>query len=111
MPNVVIVSVYYRLHSFGFLSHPSFTSSGLGDNNAGFQDQTEAFRWVQKHISTFGGDPKRVTINGESAGGTSVELHLVAPNQEGLFSAAIAQSIGRMAVPTPEQAEVSPSHI
>ncbi|TCD71951.1 hypothetical protein EIP91_000083 [Steccherinum ochraceum] len=105
-PNVVIVSVYYRLDSFGFLSHPSFASNpSLGDLNVGFQDQTEALKWVQKHIGAFGGDPARVTINGESAGGSSIELHLVAPGQDGLFSGAIAQSVYRTPLPSPAQQE------
>lgn len=102
-PNVVIVSVYYRLDSFGFLSHPSFTTDpSLGDHNVGFQDQILALRWVQKHIAAFGGDPERVTINGESAGGGSVQLHLVTNKGEKLFSGAIAQSVDREVVPTPD---------
>ncbi|KAK0204425.1 alpha/beta-hydrolase [Desarmillaria ectypa] len=103
-PNVVIVSVYYRLSSFGFLAHPDFASSSEhGDLNAGFLDQIQALRWVKQQISAFGGDPERVTINGESAGGSSVELHLVAHEGEQLFSGAIAQSVYRGAVPSPEQ--------
>ena len=104
---MVIVSVYYRLDSFGFLSHPAFaTDSSLGDFNAGISDQNEALRWVQKNIDSFGGDPSQVTINGESAGGSSVEIHLVAPQQEGLFHGAIAQSVYRTPLPTPQQQEV-----
>lgn len=109
-PNVVVVSVYYRLDSFGFLSHPSFAADpSLGDLNVGFEDQTEALRWVQKNIDAFGGDPNQVTINGQSAGGSSVELHLIAPQQEGLFQGAIAQSVYRTPLPTPQQQEVSPA--
>ena len=108
VPHVVIVSVYYRLDSLGFLSHPSFSSDpSLGDLNVGFQDQTEALRWIQAHIDGFGGDPGRVTINGESAGGSSIELHLVAENNEGLFHGGIAQSVYRAPVATPEQQVVS----
>ncbi|KAG7444765.1 alpha/beta-hydrolase [Guyanagaster necrorhizus] len=103
-PNVVIVSIYYRLDSFGFLAHPDFASSSeYGDLNAGFLDQIQALRWVKQHISAFGGDPTRVTINGQSAGGSSVELHLVAHEGEQLFSGAIAQSVYRAALPSPEQ--------
>ncbi|KAH8101678.1 alpha/beta-hydrolase [Cristinia sonorae] len=103
-PNVVIVSVYYRLDSFGFLAHPDFLADhSLGDLNVGFEDQTEALRWVQKNIHAFGGDPSRVTINGESAGGSSIELHLVAEGQKGLFHAAIAQSVYRTPLPSPTQ--------
>ncbi|KIP05506.1 hypothetical protein PHLGIDRAFT_74148 [Phlebiopsis gigantea 11061_1 CR5-6] len=104
VPDVVIVSVYYRLDSFGFLAHPDFaTDPTLGDMNAGIQDQTEALRWVQKHIAAFGGDPDQVTIDGQSAGGSSIEIHLVAPQQQGLFHGAIAQSVYRTPLPTPEQ--------
>jgi carboxylesterase type B len=107
VPEVVVVSVYYRLDSLGFLTHPAFaTNPELGDLNAGFLDQIEALKWVQKHVSAFGGDPTQVTINGESAGGSSVELHLVAPQSGGLFSKAIAQSVFRTPLPTPEQQEV-----
>ncbi len=100
----MIASVYYRLDSLGFLSHPEFSSDpSLGDLNVGFQDQTEALRWIQRHIDAFGGDPSRVTINGESAGGSSVELHLTAVNNDGLFHGGIAQSVFRAPVPTPQQ--------
>ncbi|KAJ7647961.1 alpha/beta-hydrolase [Roridomyces roridus] len=102
-PNVVIVSVYYRLDSLGFLSTPEFADPANGDFNAGFSDQVEALKWVQKHISAFGGNPRKVTINGESAGGSSVELHLVAQTDENLFSGVIAQSVYRTPLATPEQ--------
>ncbi|TEB21206.1 EstA protein [Coprinellus micaceus] len=102
-PNVVIVSVYYRLSSFGFLSVPEMKDSQTGALNAGFLDQIEALRWVKRNIASFGGDPNKVTINGESAGGASVELHLVAKEGERLFSQAIAQSVYRTPLPTPEQ--------
>ncbi|KAF8824730.1 hypothetical protein HHX47_DHR7000131 [Lentinula edodes] len=100
-PNVVIASVYYRLDSFGFLNIPEFSDPTNGDFNAGFLDQTESLRWIKAHISAFGGDSNKVTINGQSAGAASVELHLVA-NQELLFSGAIAQSVGRSPVEMPE---------
>ncbi|TDL19530.1 alpha/beta-hydrolase [Rickenella mellea] len=102
-PNVVIVSVYYRLDSFGFLAHPSFRDGSVGDLNAGFLDQTEALRWVKRYIAAFGGDPGQVTINGQSAGASSVELHLVANEGQSLFSGAIAQSVYRGPIPSPEQ--------
>ncbi|KAJ3917914.1 Alpha/Beta hydrolase protein [Lentinula edodes] len=100
-PNVVIASVYYRLDSFGFLNIPEFSDPTNGDFNAGFLDQTESLRWIKAHISAFGGDSNKVTINGQSAGAASVQLHLVA-NQELLFSGAIAQSVGRSPVEMPE---------
>lgn len=104
-PNVVVVSVYYRLDSFGFLAIPEFADASLGDFNVGFTDQVQALRWVKQNIAAFGGDPNRVTINGQSAGGSSVELHLVT-DQEKLFSGAIAQSVYRTPLPTPAQQKV-----
>lgn len=105
-PNVIIVSVYYRLSSFGFLAVPELQDGANGDLNAGFLDQVESLRWVKRNIGAFGGDASRVTINGESAGGSSVELHLVARGNEGLFSGAIAQSVYRTPVPSPSQQKV-----
>lgn len=104
----MIVSVYYRLNSFGFLTSPEFTTNPkLGDLNAGFQDQTQGLKWIKQYISAFGGDPNRVIINGESAGGSSVELHLIANEAEKLFSGAIAQSVYRAPVPLPGQQKVA----
>ncbi|KAF9460347.1 Alpha/Beta hydrolase protein [Collybia nuda] len=103
-PNVIIVSVYYRLSSFGFMAVPEFRDSSLGDFNAGLQDQIQALRWVNKYISRFGGDASKVTINGQSSGGGSVQLHLLFTDiREALFRSAIAQSAPRRPVPTPEQ--------
>ncbi|KZV84900.1 alpha/beta-hydrolase [Exidia glandulosa HHB12029] len=102
-PNVVVVSVYYRLAAIGFLATPELANPAVGDLNVGFLDQVEALRWVQKNIRAFGGDPSRVTINGESAGGSSVELHLVANEQPSLFRGVIAQSVYRHTLATPEQ--------
>ncbi|KAI0327528.1 alpha/beta-hydrolase [Cubamyces sp. BRFM 1775] len=102
-PNVIIVSVYYRLDSFGFLAVPELSDGVLGDLNTGFQDQILALKWVQDHIRSFGGDPSRVTINGQSAGAASVQLHLVAHEGEKLYSQAIVQSVYRTPLPMPEQ--------
>lgn len=88
------------------MSVPEFSDSAMGDFNAGFQDQLQALRWVKQHIASFGGNPNKVTINGESAGGSSVELHLVANTGEKLFSGAIAQSVYRTPLPTPEEQKV-----
>lgn len=102
----MIVSLYYRLDSFGFLATPEFTDPAYGDFNVGFLDQLEALRWVNQHIRAFGGDPNRVTINGQSAGGSSVELHMVANQGQQLFHGAIAQSVYRSPLPTPKEQQV-----
>ncbi|KAF8193430.1 alpha/beta-hydrolase [Pholiota molesta] len=104
-PNIIAVSVYYRLSSFGFLATPALQDASNGALNAGFLDQIQALKWVQANIQSFGGDPGKVTINGESAGGSSTELHLVANEGARLFSQAIAQSVYRTPLPTPEQQE------
>ncbi|KAF9266396.1 alpha/beta-hydrolase [Marasmius fiardii PR-910] len=76
---------------------------GGEDLNVGFLDQIQVLRWVKANIASFGGDPSKVTINGESAGGGSVQHHLVAHEGEQLFSGAIAQSVYRAPTPTPDQ--------
>jgi para-nitrobenzyl esterase len=88
---IVVVTINYRLGALGFLAHPAL---GAGDDvgNYGLADQQAALRWVHDNIAQFGGDPDKVTIAGESAGGMSVCDHLVAPDSAGLFRAAIMQS-------------------
>jgi para-nitrobenzyl esterase len=92
--NVVVVTINYRLGPFGFLCHPALSKeSGRGaSGNYGLLDQIEALRWVQRNIATFGGDPKNVTIFGESAGGFSIGCLLISPLAKGLFQRAIAES-------------------
>ncbi|XP_067008035.2 juvenile hormone esterase-like [Anabrus simplex] len=85
---VVYVSFNYRLGPFGFLT----TQDSAIPGNAGMKDQVQALRWIQKNIAAFGGDPNRVTIFGESAGGASVHYLMLSPMTEGLFQGAIAQS-------------------
>lgn len=84
--NVILVSINYRVSSFGFLRHGSI----LG--NFAFHDQVLALKWIQKNIASFGGDPKSVTIFGHSAGSMSVSALLVSPLARGLFKRAIMQS-------------------
>ncbi|MGC0417808.1 carboxylesterase/lipase family protein [Embleya sp. AB8] len=88
---IVVVSVNYRLGPLGFLADPSLDPEGTG-GDYGLQDQQAALRWVKRNIAAFGGDPHRVTIAGESAGGISVAAHLVAPGSLGLFDAAVMES-------------------
>ncbi|KAJ4482483.1 Alpha/Beta hydrolase protein [Lentinula aciculospora] len=89
---VIYVSMNYRVSAFGFLASQEVKDAGVG--NLGLQDQREAFKWVQKYIGAFGGDPTKVTIWGESAGAISASLHMVTNggNTEGLFRAAFMQS-------------------
>ncbi|KAL0565380.1 hypothetical protein V5O48_016647 [Marasmius crinis-equi] len=101
-PNILVVSVYYRVGSFGFLAPPTIESN-THDLNAGFLDQIEALRWIQRNIRSFGGDPARVMIDGHSAGGSSVLLHLLCEEEEKLFAAAIAQSVYWVPVPRVDQ--------
>jgi para-nitrobenzyl esterase len=90
----VVVSVNYRLGSFGFLAHPTLSqeNSAKASGNYGIYDQIEGLRWVARNIADFGGDPKRVAIFGESAGGGSVVCLMASPLAKGLFRGAIAQS-------------------
>jgi para-nitrobenzyl esterase len=89
--DIIVVTVNYRLGAFGFLAHPALAENG-DVGNYGLLDQQAALRWVHDNIGKFGGDPGKVTIAGESAGGMSVCDHLVAPGSAGLFRSAIIQS-------------------
>ncbi len=89
--DIVVVTINYRLGTLGFLAHPALGPPGAV-GNYGLADQQAALRWVRDNIANFGGDPDKVTVAGESAGGMSVCDHLVAPESAGLFRAAIIQS-------------------
>jgi para-nitrobenzyl esterase len=91
---LVVVTINYRLDLFGFFSHPELTaeSSHKASGNQGLLDQVAALQWVQKNIASFGGDPKRVTIAGQSAGASSVHDLVASPLAKGLFQRAIADS-------------------
>jgi para-nitrobenzyl esterase len=95
--SVIMVSINYRLGRFGFFAFPALTRENpdhglLG--NYGYMDQLAALRWVQRNIASFGGDPRNVTVFGESAGGESVNVLLSSPVAKGLFERAIIQSGG-----------------
>ncbi|XP_073811645.1 juvenile hormone esterase-like [Musca autumnalis] len=85
---VILVTFNYRLGVFGFLS----TEDAIIPGNFGLKDQTLALKWVQKNIADFGGDPKRVTIFGQSAGGISAHMHMLSKHSEGLFQGVISLS-------------------
>lgn len=111
---IVVVTYNYRLGVFGFLAHPELTkeSGHNASGNYGMMDMASVLRWVQKNVAAFGGDPRKVTIAGESAGAILVAAMVGSPEGKGLFQRAIGQSgawmglsIGKMR--TLEQAEES----
>lgn len=87
--DLVVVQIQYRLGALGFLASPLL---GKESGNFGLEDQQAALRWVQRNAAAFGGDPRNVTIMGESAGGYSVCDQLASPTAAGLFQRAIIQS-------------------
>ncbi|XP_028635105.1 acylcarnitine hydrolase [Grammomys surdaster] len=86
--DLVVVTIQYRLGVLGFFS----TGDEHARGNWGYLDQVAALHWVKQNIAHFGGNPDRVTIFGESAGGTSVSSHVVSPMSQGLFHGAIMES-------------------
>jgi para-nitrobenzyl esterase len=86
--DVVFVSINYRLGVDGFF----FAQDDPNAGNYGLLDQIAALRWVQENISSFGGDPSRVTVGGQSAGATAVAALIAAPPARGLFTRAVVQS-------------------
>jgi len=97
---VVVVSVAYRLGALGFLAHPELSAENGGHSgNYGLLDQIAGLQWIKRNIAAFGGDPKRVTIFGESAGGISVSMLAASPLAKGLFQGAISESGGSFAPP------------
>jgi len=91
---VVIVTINYRLGALGFLAHPQLSNESPNNSsgNYGILDQVAALEWIQQNIGAFGGDPSRVTIIGESAGASSIFVHLVSPQSYGLYQQAITES-------------------
>jgi len=91
---VVAITVNYRLSVFGFFSHPELTkeSPHHASGNYGLLDQYAALQWVRQNIAAFGGDPARVTIDGESAGSFSVSAQMASPLSKDLFAQAIGES-------------------
>jgi para-nitrobenzyl esterase len=91
---VVVVTINYRLGRFGFFAHPALTAEqrGAALANYGLLDQVAALKWVRRNIARFGGDPRNVTIFGESAGGVSVNRLMMIRQARGLFQKAIVES-------------------
>lgn len=91
--DAIVVTINYRLGAFGFLDPSTFSNARRRyDTNVGLRDVIFALQWVRDNIAAFGGDPNRVTLFGESAGGGVVTTLLTSPAAEGLFAGAIAQS-------------------
>lgn len=91
---VIVVTVNYRIGMLGFLAHPALSAESPkhASGNYGLMDQQAALAWAQRNIPRFGGDPRNVTIFGESAGGLSVHSQLASPLAAGLFERAIVES-------------------
>jgi para-nitrobenzyl esterase len=100
---VVLVSIAYRVGRIGFLAHPELTAENPNHSsgNYGLLDMIAGLKWIQKNIAAFGGDPQKVTIFGESAGGIAVSMLCASPLAKGLFHGAISQSGGSFAPPRP----------
>jgi para-nitrobenzyl esterase len=100
---VVLVCLAYRVGQLGFLAHPELSTESPNhvSGNYGLLDMIEGLKWIQKNIAPFGGDPKKVTIFGESAGGIAVSMLCASPLAKGLFHGAISESGGSFGPPRP----------
>jgi para-nitrobenzyl esterase len=99
--DVVRVNLAYRVGALGFLAHPELSrDSGGRSGNQGLADQIAGLQWVQRNIAAFGGDPRNVTIVGQSAGSTSVALLQASPAARGLFHRVVGMSGSPFAEPT-----------
>ena len=95
---VVYVSLAYRVGALGFLAHPELSAESPRhvSGNYGFLDQIAALQWIQRNIARFGGDPRNVTIMGQSAGSASVSVLQASPLGRGLFHRAVGMSGGAL---------------
>jgi len=93
---VVLVSIAYRVGQLGFFAHPELSAENPNhvSGNYGLLDMIAGLQWIQKNIAALGGDPKKVTIFGESAGGIAVSMLCASPLAKGLFQGAISESGG-----------------
>ncbi len=98
---VVLVSIAYRVGQLGFLAHPELSAENTHhvSGNYGLLDMIAGLKWIRKNIAAFGGDPDKVTIFGESAGGIAVSMLCASPLAKGLFHGAISQSGGSFGPP------------
>jgi para-nitrobenzyl esterase len=100
---VVLVSIAYRVGQLGFFAHSQLSAESPNhvSGNYGLLDMVAGLQWVQKNIAAFGGDPNKVTIFGESAGGIAVSMLCASPLAKGLFHGAVSQSGGSFGPPRP----------
>jgi para-nitrobenzyl esterase len=105
---VIVITIAYRLGPLGFLALPALTheSAHLSSGNYGLMDQIAALEWIQRNIAAFGGDPKRMTIAGQSSGSISVSALMASPRAKGLFQRAIGESGGLF-----EPLQLAPSYL
>jgi len=91
---IVTITVNYRLGIFGFFAHPELSAESpyKASGNYGLLDQAFALKWVQQNVAAFGGDPKKITIAGESAGSISVSYHMGSPLSKDIIAGAIGES-------------------
>ena len=101
---VVLVTFNYRLGRFGFFAHPALDVGSGPIANYGLMDQIAALKWTRANIAAFGGDPRNVTMFGESAGAISVNYLMTSPAAHGLFDKAISESGFGRSVPKPLKA-------
>jgi para-nitrobenzyl esterase len=108
---VIVVTINYRLGPLGFLAHPALTAeSGEGrSGNYGVLDQIAALKWVRDNIAPFGGDPQKVTVFGESAGGVSASVLAASPRAKGLFQRLISESGPAFSTQGPVKDKTGPS--
>ncbi|HHX54850.1 MAG TPA: carboxylesterase family protein [Clostridiales bacterium] len=105
---IVVVTVNYRLNTFGFMAHPEITKEQAdAPANFGNLDQQAGLKWVIRNIHAFGGDPKNITIAGQSAGGASVMSQMTCPDNFGLFQKAVVHS-GIINNPYADESGLSP---
>jgi para-nitrobenzyl esterase len=104
---VVVVSANYRLGIFGFYEHPELTAESKhhASGNYGLVDQVAALKWVGENIDRFGGDPRNVTIFGESAGSLDINVLMTSPLSKGLFLRLIGESGPVVAPPSLAEGE------
>ena len=100
---VMLVSIAYRVGQMGFFVHPELSAETKNhvSGNYGLLDMIAGLQWIQKNIAAFGGDPHKVTIFGESAGGIAVSMLCASPLAKGLFNGAISESGGSFGPPRP----------